>query len=440
MEHKAWVVAVDMGYGHQRASYPLRHLSPTEKVIIANNYQGISKRDHAIWQSVRRSYEFFSRLSNLPIVGNFLFHLMDKFQEVPAFYPKRDLSRPNLQIRQNYYGVRHGLGRELIALLNEQNIPLITTFFTVAFMAEEHGFKNEIYLVICDSDISRTWAPFNPQKSRIKYLAPCRRVVERLKLYGVREKNIFLTGFPLPEENSGADLAVLQEDLAERIINLDPQHHYRDKYASTIKQFLSGIKIEARHKHPLTLTFAVGGAGAQRSIAWQILSSLAKKIIDQEINLNLVAGTRNDVFCYFKKCIAELGLDKALERNLKIIFAVEKEDYFKIFNQALRTTDVLWTKPSELVFYSALGLPIIMAPSLGSQEQFNRTWLKTVGAGIAQGDPLYTHEWLFDWVESGWLAEAAMSGYLDARQFGVKNIIDVVFNGVTEPAKNYQLL
>ena len=101
---------------------------------------------------------------------------------------------------------------------------------------------------------------------------------------------------------------------------------------------------------------------------------------------------------------------------------------------------MLWTKPSELVFYSALGMPIIMAPSLGSQEDYNRTWLKTIGAGISQNDPRYTHEWLFDWVNSGWLAEAAMAGFLDSRQFGVYNIIDVVFNGVKEPTKSYQLL
>jgi hypothetical protein len=190
----------------------------------------------------------------------------------------------------------------------------------------------------------------------------------------------------------------------------------------------------------LTLTFAVGGAGAQRKIADAILYSLKNKILKKEINLNLVAGSRNDVYRYFKERICELGLEKRLGKNLQIIFAVDKEDYFKIFNAALRTTDVLWTKPSELVFYSALGLPIIMAPSLGSQERFNRIWLKTIDGGIAQNDPRYTDEWLFDWVNSGWLAEAAMSGYLDGRQFGVKNITDVVFNGVRQPAKNYQLL
>ena len=86
------------------------------------------------------------------------------------------------------------------------------------------------------------------------------------------------------------------------------------------------------------------------------------KIRKNEININLVAGARNDVYNFFRDIVKNLGLGGHLEKNLKIIFAVEKEDYFKNFNESLRTTDVLWTKPSELVFYAALGIPIIMAP------------------------------------------------------------------------------
>jgi hypothetical protein len=138
--------------------------------------------------------------------------------------------------------------------------------------------------------------------------------------------------------------------------------------------------------------------------------------------------------------IQKAGLADRLNQNLKIIFAIDKDDYFSLFNQSLRVTDILWTKPSELVFYAALGIPIIMAPSVGSQEDFNRTWLKTIGAGISQNDPKLAHEWLFDWIQSGWLARAAMSGFLDERQFGAYSIEDVLFKGVKEPTKNYQLL
>lgn len=427
---EAWVVAVDMGYGHQRAAFPLRRLSPDGKVLVANNYPGIPGRDRRLWRAGRKIYEFFSRLSNFPLWGDQLFGLVDRFQKIDEFYPRRDLSRPTLQLRQTYRSIRHGWGRDLINLLNKKDIPLVATFFTVAFFAEEHKFKNDIYLVVTDSDVSRAWAPLFPGKSRIRYLAPCRRVVDRLKLYGVKSENIFLTGFPLPEENLGAgdSLRVVKNDLAERIINLDPEGRYRAKYGDTAGRILKN-KIDERHDHPLTLTFAVGGAGAQRKIAADLLRSLRKKLLNEEINLNLIAGTRNDVYMYFRRQVISCGLKKNLDRNVRILFDLQKEAYFEQLDKLLRTTDMLWTKPSELVFYTALGIPVIMAPSVGSQEDYNRVWLKTIGAGIAQNDPRYTDEWLTDWVRSGWLAEAAMSGFLDGRQFGVSNICDVVFHG-----------
>ncbi len=249
----------------------------------------------------------------------------------------------------------------------------------------------------------------------------------------------------MPKDNlGGKGLKILKKDLSTRISNLDPCRRYNKKYGSTAEHFLKNYKLGKIQKvcgsTSPTLTFAVGGAGAQRELASQIMISLKNLIKEKKINVNLVAGSRNDVCLYFKSKIKELGLNKCKGKNLNIVFDINKEEYFNKFNQALRVTDILWTKPSELVFYAALGVPIIMAPSVGSQEDFNKDWLKTIGAGIAQQDPQYTHEWLFDWINSGWLAEAAVSGFLDERQFGVYSIEDVVFRGIHEPTKGYQLL
>ena len=445
---KAWIVTVDMGYGHQRATHPLRSLSPNGHVLIANKYEGIPKKDKKIWDDSRRLYEMISRFKRVPFFGDLVFSIMDYFQRIPNFYPRRDLSKSNAQLKVIYKWIRKKKwGLDLIEHLNSKNghKPFVTSFFIPAFMAEEHGYKGEIYCIICDADMSRTWVPHNPSKSRIKYFAPCRRVYERLQLYGVKKDNIFLTGFPLPKENLGGKvLRLLKKDLTNRLVNLDPCGHYHKKYGSTVERFLQNgngkiSKNKCKSKPP-TVTFAVGGAGAQRELAAQILVSLKKHIKNKTVNLNLVAGSRNDVYCFFRDQIKKVGLSKSLGKNLNIVFDINKSDYFDKFNKALRTTDILWTKPSELVFYAALGLPIIMAPSVGSQEHFNRRWLKTIGAGIAQGNPIHTHEWLFDWISSGWLAEAAVSGFLDERQFGVYSVSDVIFRGIKEPTKNYQLL
>ena len=66
---RAWVVSVDMGYGHQRAAYPLNEIA-NERIITANNDQIISPREKRIWLTSQAGYETVSRLKSLPWIGN----------------------------------------------------------------------------------------------------------------------------------------------------------------------------------------------------------------------------------------------------------------------------------------------------------------------------------------------------------------------------------
>ena len=183
-----------MGYGHQRAAFPLRDfavgldgIKSKDAIINANHYAGIPNADRRRWDSGRRWYERISRLKNLPLIGESIFSIMDYFQRIEPFYPKRDLSKPTIQLKTIYSMIRKGWGRDLIQRLNKNPLPLINTFFSPAYFAEEHGYKGDIYLICCDTDVSRAWAPLVPNKSRIKYLVPNRRVKERLGLYGVKQ-------------------------------------------------------------------------------------------------------------------------------------------------------------------------------------------------------------------------------------------------------------
>lgn len=432
-----YVVTVDMGYGHQRAVYPLHHLAACPpgidadgtSIITANAYPGIPRRDRARWEGGRSLYETVSRLKKLPFVGKYIFNLMDYLQRIEPFYPKRDLSAPTQQVKQQYRMMRRGWGRHLIQKLNKKPRPLITSFFSIAFFAEEHGYKEDIYCLCTDTDISRAWAPLRPQKSRIKYFAPNRRVKERLELYGVPAKNIYVTGFPLPQENIGGQEEILREQLGCRIGNLDPEGRYQRKYQHTLDYYLGAQYCRRDNKHPLTITFAVGGAGAQRDIGIQILDSLHDHIDQGKVRLHLVAGVRQDVYRFYEREVRRLHLDQKHDGQVHIIYADTKYEYFRQFNQVLLHTDILWTKPSELSFYTALGLPIIMAPTVGAQEEFNKSWLHQIGAGFEQEDPRYTHQWLFDWLRSGWLAEAALHGFMDAPQHAVQHIESIVLKG-----------
>lgn len=417
MKSKAWIISVSMGYGHQRAAFPLRELAPENKVILANDYQAIPEKDRSIWQTSRRLYEFISQFRKIPFFGDFLFFVLDQFQKIQSFYPKRDLSKPNFQLEQTYSLIKKGWGRDLINKLKEKPLPIVSTFFSPAFMAERFGYPGNVFCLICDADVSRSWAPLRPKRSKIKYLVPTSRAAERLKLYRIKPENIFLTGFPLPLENIGTkNLEVLRRDVAQRIVKLDPKRKFFDHYEALIKKYLG--KSPSKVSRPLTIIFAVGGAGAQKELAVQIAKSLAKKIKGKEVKLILVAGIREEVKKYFERKIRGIAVE--------ILFEKEIGKYFEQFNKALRKADILWTKPSELSFYCALGLPIIIAPPLGSQEKFNKEWLLQLGAGIPQKNPLFTNEWLFDFLDRGLLAEAALQGFIEAEKLGTINIQKII--------------
>jgi len=418
--HKVWLIAVDMGYGHQRTAHPLRDIAYRGEVIRINNYVGIPSKDQKIWRLTQESYEFISRFRRIPFLGEMVFGIFDTFQRIVSFYPKRDLSPPTFSLKTIYSYIKKGWGRDLIERLKKHPLPIVTTFFTPAFMAEEFDYPSEIYCVICDADINRAWAPLNPSKSKIKYFVPNTWTRERLRLYGVKAENIFLTGYPLPKENIGSKKEIVKEDVKNRILNLDPRGRYRKLYLPLIKNYLGDLPL--RSHHPLTIMFSIGGAGAQKEIALSIIQSLRRKLQSHQMRLFLAVGIKERVYEYFLRNIKSINLTT----QIQIIYDQNIKEYFKKFNLALRETDILWTKPSELSFYAGLGIPIIIAPSLGSQEDFNRRWLLHIGAGRLQENPAYADQWLFDLLNSGQFAEMAMQGFVEIEKMGTYHIEDII--------------
>jgi hypothetical protein len=361
-------------------------------------------------------------------VGRFLFNLYDRLQSIPEFYSKADFSAPNIQTRYFDYMIRRKrMNQSLMSYISRHNLAVVATHFIPAIAAEHSGIK-KVFCVVTDTDINRAWLPKDSKNTKITYLAPCSHTVKRLREYGLPDNKIILTGFPLPKENlGGLKLPILKRDLGNRLPNLDPQKKYLSTYKEVIKTKL-GKYYKARSNHKLTLTFMIGGAGAQKDIGLKMLFSLKKKILDDQIRINLVAGTRLEVAEYYRHNISELGLGNRLGKNLNILFAWDKPAYFKEFNYVLHTTDLLWTKPSELSFYTALGLPIIIAPPIGAHEFYNEKWLTDMGTGFAQEKPEYTDDWLYDWLDSSRLAEAAFEGFLEAPNLGTYNIERVVLS------------
>jgi len=422
---RSWVVSVDMGLGHQRAVSPFGHVAEGGIITIGGKETG-NHEEQRLWDRMRNSYEFLSRVKSVPLVGKPLFSLLDTLQNIPYFYPIRDMSGPNFQVKLLNYFIERGLCRSMLEQIREKPLPLLTSYLAPALAAEKAGY-DRIYCIICDAEIARAWVSENPGRSRINYLAPCGRAVMRLKIYGVPEERIFLTGFPFPSSViGGKNLRTLKADVGQRLHYLDPSGRFWPLHRKHVSYFLGKENCVFKKKRVLTITFAVGGAGAQRDIGYTIAKSLREKLKRGELRLLLVAGVRKEIRDYFESVIKDLMPGS---QAISILYGETKEEYFEKFSEAIRQTDVLWTKPSELSFYCGLGIPIVMAPSIGSQEFYNMKWLLEVQAGIPQDDPQYTDQWLMDLLHEGRLAESAWDGFLKARKLGLYKIMEVLKTG-----------
>lgn len=425
---RAWVVTADMGLGHQRATDPFRDIA--EEGLLVAGSPGISDpSEQRLWNRTRNSYEFLSRTRDVPLIGRPLFGLLDELQRISPFYPRRDLSSPTYQVKLASSLIRRGLGRELVRKLRQKPLPMITSFMAPALAADRAGVS-PVYCIICDAEVSRAWVPEHPAASGIRYLVPCGRALMRLRSYGVPDERIFLTGFPMPLELLGdRTLDVLRADTAARLRRLDPANRFHPLHGLNVAHFLGAENMRPGPAEALTITYAVGGAGAQRDTGMHIARSLRPLIRSGAIRLNLVAGIRADVKRYFDRIQRELFPDGP---GPQVLYHPDPARYFRLFAQTIRTTDILWTKPSELSFYCGLGLPVIMTPPIGAQEQYNRKWLLEIQAGIPQEDPRYTDQWLTDLLTAGRLAEAAWDGFLKARKYGTYKIFDLLQTGTMD--------
>lgn len=435
-ERKAWVISVDMGYGHQRAAFPFQPIAE-ERILTANNDQIIAPNEHRYWERARGGYEFVSRLRNAPFPLHLLFDVYDRFQRISPFFPFRDLSKPTTTALFLHRKIRGGLCKSLVDYIRLKDLPILTTHFIPALAADYHGLER-VFCVVTDTDINRVWVPPKPKESRITYLAPSRHARTRLIQYGVPPERIIQTGFPLPDSLvGGKECPVLRRDLARRIPNLDPKMKFRQKYMPLMAADLGIDNITEESGRPLTLMYLVGGAGAQREIGIQLVEALRGRIERGEVRVFLVAGIRMEVYTFFMQELERLGIASGVD----VVFAPDKFGYFEKMDAALHDTDIIWTKPSELTFYTALGLPVITSPPVGAHEVENQRWLQNIGSGFPQEGLEYLDDWLFYVLESGKFAEAAWDGFKNAPWMGTYLIEDAVFGAApsapaSEPGPN----
>jgi hypothetical protein len=199
--------------------------------------------------------------------------------------------------------------------------------------------------------------------------------------------------------------------LRRRNAVLDAIGAFRHGYGRMVDAELG--PVPATSDAPMSVTYAVGGTGAQAEQARDILESLAVALREGRKRLNLVASVRAEVEQYFRRIIGKLKLEAEVGRSIHLLLAPTKDEYFAKFNRLLRETDVLWTKPSEQCFYAALGIPLVMSPALGAHEERNLETVLRLGACRRQHDSRAAVEWLTDWANNGLLALNAARSRFD---------------------------
>ena len=417
------VVTIDMGYGHLRAAKALADALGVQSLQV-DKPPLAEESDQKAWARGRRFYEMTSRLSQVPVVGGPFRGILDSLTSIPHLHPYRDLSAPHVAVKMLDRAIQRGLGAGLVRYLRDTKAPLVTTFYAPAIIADRAGIPN-VYCVVTDADINRVWVATDPKRSRIQYLAPTQRAKRRLEAYGVASGNIHVTGFPIAESLiGGPSLTLAKENLAARLVRLDPEGVFRRDAAEEIEHFLGPLPADTREVPHLT--FAVGGAGAQSDVAKHFLPSLRGALASGRLRLTLVAGLRQHVADTFAEWLHDFAMGDLVGNAIDILVEADFDAYYRRFNATLARTDFLWTKPSELTFYGALGIPLVLSWPVGVHERYNRRWAVENGAGLKQRDPRYAGEWIHELLADGTFAAAAWHGFTRMPKFGTQRISEML--------------
>jgi hypothetical protein len=352
MSRDYYITTACMGYGHLRAADNVAALGRTAGVLRVDRAPCAGLLERGMWSLSRRFYHGISR--SVESRHKLLFRLLDWWTAIPS-----DPKDASLGFSKFIRGlVRLGMGRTISRCPELAESALLHTFFVPALAALEHRCSGRNYLLICDADMHRIWVPVRAATRSLTYLVPLSSGADRLRGYGVPADRIVVTGFPLPPANTGGEkLEVLRDDVARRRRHLQPGS-----------------------REPMTLLFSLSGAGCYVKLLKRMLTALTGAL--KLGTVRFIAGLHDNrrVYAALDRWLKVTALDAT--GAVSLLYDADIRTAFRQYNAALRTADLLVTKPGELVFYAALGVPQILLPCVGRHEQANRSFLVDQGCAL----------------------------------------------------------
>ncbi len=415
----AMVVAVEMGYGHLRAAHTLAKSLGTE-VIRMDLPPVAGPVEMAAWFGLRKFYNGLSQACDWPVAGRLAQSILQKITEITPLQRNGNREHANLLARFSDRLTGTVIGRRLRAMNTGGSRTFVATY-PAAAMAARHALEAQVFCLATDTDLNRAWAPPDAAHADIDYFAPVSRVADRLRSFGVPNERIHVAGFPLP----GRLVTQSRTALTRRLQRLDPAHVFRRQADNELESFIEN-SFPASSAEPISMMIAVGGAGGQTRQVREILRAMRKSVLEGKLRLNLVAGTHYSLANAFRIIVRDTGLTARMGNGIEILFAADLSEYFTRFEDCLADTDVLWTKPSELVFYAALGLPLLLAPPIGDQEHANRQWLLSHKAALDAGNPSKLDRHLETLLSTGELCRIAWNAYSRLERDGLKRILEIL--------------
>jgi Domain of unknown function (DUF6938) len=369
-----------MGFGHLRAAHNIASHSkmPILRVDQDPYTNGV---DELLWKSSQSIHTNASR--DKEGKSGFLYNWFESMMAIPE-----NGSPPSLGPLKFVHAMQKlGAGDKLFKTLDGNHPTLLHTFYMPAMLSSYHGYSGKNFLLLCDTDFHRVWAPIDPRKYDLKYCVPISSSADRLTSYGVDKSKIFVTGFPLPMANTGGrDLRVSERDFDVRKSRL--------KSDSTL---------------PLTIIFPFSGSGAYSNVLADLVKSIHEELKEGSLRLTVSCGDNRHALSKAENIFINYGIEDL--EFAEIMFEEDVFAAFDEFNSALKSADVMITKPSEMVFYAALGIPLIFLPPIGAHEEKNRDYLFENECAVNMVPSTDFPKWLEKSRRRGFLVELAENGF-----------------------------